>query len=127
MIVLDSDVLIDLLRQHSAAIAWLDSLNDQEIALPGFVVMEILQGCRNKVEQEKVERVLADFAILWPSPETCSDALHVFAQTHLSYGIGLLDALIGQTAVALGLPLYTFNQRHYSAIQGLTALAPYVR
>jgi len=35
--------------------------------------------------------------------------------------------LIGQTAVARGLPLYTFNQRHDSAIQGLTALAPYVR
>jgi predicted nucleic acid-binding protein len=108
MIILDSDVMIDLLRQYSPAISWLETLGDEEIILPGFVVMELLQGCSNKVEQEKVEKVLAAFETIWPSAEVC-ESLDVFARYHLSHNIGFLDALIGQTAVSLGLPLHTFK------------------
>jgi predicted nucleic acid-binding protein len=56
MILLDSDVMIDLLRQFPPAVEWFDNLaDDEQIALPGFVVMELIQGCKNKVEQGKVE------------------------------------------------------------------------
>ena len=57
MILLDSDVMIDLFRQRPPAVSWLDRLGDEEILLPGFVVMELLQGCSNKVEQAKVEKI----------------------------------------------------------------------
>ena len=56
MLILDSDIMIDILRQYPPAIDWLESLGDEEIILPGFVVMELLQGCDNKAEQEKVNR-----------------------------------------------------------------------
>ena len=125
MIVLDSDVMIDLLRQYRPAIAWLDSLGEEEIILPGFVVMELLQGCRNRAEQIKVEQILTGFETVWPLPETCEAALIIFADSHLSHGIGLLDALIGQTAVALNLPLCTFNRKHYAAIPNLITVSPY--
>ena len=36
MMILDSDIMIDLLRQHPPAVAWLDSLGEEEIILPGF-------------------------------------------------------------------------------------------
>lgn len=127
MIILDSDVMIDLLRQYSPAISWLETLGDEEIILSGFVVMELLQGCSNKVEQEKVENVLAAFETVWPSPDVCDEALDVFARYHLSHNIGLLDALIGQTAVALGLPLHTFNRKHYAVIPNLATTEPYSR
>jgi len=45
----------------------------------------------------------------------------------LSDNLGLLDALIGQTAVALNLPLCTFNRKHYSVIPNLTTFLPYNR
>jgi len=99
MIILDSDVMIDLLRQHPPAVAWLDSLGDEEIGLPGFVVMELFQGCSNRAEQDKIEKVLTAFEIVWPSPETCDDALN--------------------------LPLYTFNRKHYAPIPRLVTLQPY--
>ena len=48
MIFLDSDVVIDILRQFSPAMEWFDSLNDdEELVLSGFVVMELIQGCKN--------------------------------------------------------------------------------
>jgi len=55
MILLDSDVMIDLLRQYPPAVEWFDTLEDEEeIILPGYVVMELIQGCRNKIEQERL-------------------------------------------------------------------------
>jgi predicted nucleic acid-binding protein len=125
MIVLDTDIMIDLLRKYQPAIAWLNSLDNEEIVLPGFVIMELIQGCRNKAEQEQVERELRSYNVAWPSSETCAEALSVFASYHLSHGLGIIDALIGQMAVALNSPLCTFNQKHYGAIPDLETVQPY--
>jgi len=126
MILLDSDVMIDLLRQYPPATGWFDALDDEEeLLLPGYVVMELIQGCRNKVEQERLRRELATYGIVWPVPADCDEALDVFTEYHLSHNAGLLDVLIGQTAVALEVPLYTFNQKHYRFIPGLQTIQPY--
>jgi predicted nucleic acid-binding protein len=122
---LDTEVMIDLLRQYPLAVAWLDSLGEEEIVLPGFVVMELVQGCRNKQEQEKIQESLTVYSVTWPSPATCDAASSVFALYHLSHGLGILDALIGQMAVALHVPLHTFNQKHYAAIPQLITIQPY--
>jgi predicted nucleic acid-binding protein len=127
MIVMDSDVIIDFLRQHPPAVEWLVTLGDEEIALPGYVAMELIQGCNNKTELRKLEKFIATFEVVWPSASVCNEALKVFSQYSLSHNLGLLDTLIGQTAIALGLPLYTFNQKHYVAIPGLATVQPYQR
>ncbi len=128
MILLDSDVMIDLLRRFPPAVEWLDSLpDDEEIILPGFVAMELIQGCKNKVEQEKVRRELADCGVFWPSASDCDDALDDFMHYRLSHNAGLLDVLIGHTALGLRMPLHTFNQKHYNFIFGLQTIQPYVK
>jgi len=65
MALLDSDVMIDLLREHPPAVAWLSSLGETEISIPGFVVMELLQGCRNNSEQQHVQNSLSPFGVIW--------------------------------------------------------------
>lgn len=125
MILLDTDVMIDLLREYPPAVNWLNSIGGEEIILPGFVVMELIQGCENKREQEKIGQEVGTYSVIWPLPEMCNDALAVFARYYLSHGIGMLDALIGQMAVALNLPLYTFNEKHYIAIPNLRTVQPY--
>lgn len=51
MILLDSDVLIDLLRNYPPAAGWFDALHEnEELMVSGYVVMELIQGCRNKKE-----------------------------------------------------------------------------
>ncbi len=127
MILLDTDIMIDLLRKYQPAMAWLASLGEEEIVLPGFVVMELIQGCRNKLEQEKVEKNLTPVSVVWPSSKTCDEALSAFASYHLSHSLGLLDALISETAIALNLPLHTFNQKHYAAIPNLKTVEPYIK
>lgn len=128
MIVLVTDVIIDLLRGYPPAKKWFDLLDDHEIlTLPGFVMMELIQGCKTKVEQERLKRNLGDYKIIWLSPEDCNRSLDIFIQYHLSHSAGLLDVLVGQTAVTLGVPLYTFNKKHYQFIPNLETLQPYMK
>ncbi len=126
MILLDTDVMIDLLRQYPPAMRWLDALDEgEEIVLPGFVVMELVQGCRSKREQRRLLHVLDPYSIIWLSPDECESALQTFIQFHLSHHIGIMDVLVAQTAIALNVPLYTFNQKHYQCIRDLVTVQPY--
>ena len=127
MILLDTDVMVDILRQYPPAIAWLETREDEGILLPGFVIMELIQGSRNKEEQEKLEQELKNYPTVWPSGTMYNEALTVFARHHLSHGIGMLDALIGQIAVALDVPLHTFNKKHYETVPGLQTVQPYTK
>jgi hypothetical protein len=52
MILLDSDVVIDLLRRYPPAVQWFDQLYiDEEVVISGYGVMELIQGCENKAKQ----------------------------------------------------------------------------
>ncbi|MCX6375856.1 MAG: PIN domain-containing protein [Armatimonadetes bacterium] len=126
MIVADTDVMVDLLRRFPPAMEWLGSLDDR-LVLPGFVVMELIAGCKDRTEQRQVERIIRPFPITWPTREALNSALSVFADHHLGHAISMLDAVIGQTAAHLGLPLATFNRKHYSVIHGLKTVQPYSR
>ena len=85
MILLDSDVMIDLLRQYLPAMRWFDALDDEEeLLLSGYVVMELIQGCRNKAEQEKVQGELATYGVVWPAPADCDEGRSAFSQSIIS-------------------------------------------
>jgi predicted nucleic acid-binding protein len=58
MILVDTDVMVDVMRRHAPAVTWLDSLGTEAIGIPGLVAMELLQGCRDREEQRRVENVL---------------------------------------------------------------------
>ena len=90
---LDTDIMVDFLRGHPPAVAWLTAL-PPPIALPGLVAMELIQGCRNLAEPQCVEKELQRFVWYWPTLADCQRASTDFAAYHLSRGLGLLDALI---------------------------------
>ena len=87
--------------------------------------MELIQGCPNLAEQQRVQRSIARFLLFWPSETDCDRALHDFSAYHLSHGMGILDALIGNTAVGKNEVLATFNIRHFAPIAGLRTIQPY--
>jgi predicted nucleic acid-binding protein len=124
---LDTDVMVDVLRRYAPAIAWLGSLGTETIGIPGLVAMELLQGCRNRAEQQRVENLLRPYKLYWPSQVDCERAFEDFAAYHLSHNIGILDALIAETAIGLGVELATFNEKHYSVVSALQMIQPYIR
>ena len=127
MLLLDTDIMIDVLRKYPPAITWLASLGSTALMLPGLVVMKLIQGCRNRAEQDQVLQELGAYRVAWPSANACDHALQDFVYYELSHNLGLLDALIAHTAIELGAPLYTFNQKHYTAIPALTTIQPYTK
>lgn len=127
MICVDTDVMIDILRRYAPAMAWLRSRGTEELALPGLVAMELLQGCRNRAEQRCVERIMRPYRMYWPSHADCERAFQDYATYYLSHQLGILDARIAETAVRLGVALTTFNDRHYRVVPALHTLQPYER
>lgn len=125
MILLDTDVAVDILRQYPPALAWLQGLGSAPLGFPGLVIMELIQGCRNKAEQQQVEQFCQRYTVYWPSEADCQRALQDFTASHLSHSLGLLDALIAHTAVGLNEPLATFNVKHYGTIAALKMIQPY--
>jgi len=127
MILLDTDVMVDILRGNEPAKQWLDAAQNQILGIPGLVAMELLQGCQNTSEQKRLERELSDYPLYWAEQQDCERALKSFAAYRLSHQLGLLDALIAQTAIGVGAELATFNTRHYGVLKELKTTQPYER
>src|SRR6266581_5452020 len=111
MDLVDTDVLIDGQRGHPPALAWFGGLTDLP-AVPGFVVMELIQDARNAREVRRALKLVAPFQIIWPTEPDCTSALSNSAAYHVSHGLGLLDALIAACAIGYSATLYTFNAKH---------------
>lgn len=126
MYLLDTDILIDIQRGHAPALAWFASLLEIP-RLPGFVVMELVQGARNKQEVRKVLQLAAPLPVVWPNETDCALALSIFTACHLSHKVGLIDALIAVCAIRCSATLCTFNVKHYKAIPKLRIEQPYSR
>jgi hypothetical protein len=127
VILVDTDVLIDFLRGYPQAVIWFESLDDTPILLCGLSALELLEGCRNRQETDRLLQLLTPYRIVWPGSRDFDRVLADFALARLDRKIGILDVLIGETAVGLGLPLHTFNVRHFRAIPGLQVVQPYPR
>ncbi len=124
MVLLDTDILIDLQRGYGPAVAWFDTL-DEPPSVPGLVVMEMVQDAQNSEQVRKALKLVAPLPVVWPTEADCARALSDFTAFHLSHKLGLLDALIAACAVGRGATLCTFNRKHYKVVPGLTIVPPY--
>ncbi len=125
LVIIDTDVFIDASRGVGEAIACLQQV-EQQSALSVSVIteMELMVGCRNKAELRTVERFLTRFQVIKVSEAISDRAVDLLRQYRLSHGLLIADALIAATALTLGQPLVTKNQRDYVFISGLQLL-PY--
>lgn len=120
----DSDVMIRFLRGFPEAQAWFFQ-HHARIVLPGYVALELLNGCQNKREMRVVQNLLSSLKIVWLKPTQSALAMQIFEAVHLKNSIGIIDVLIGQTSVQESLTLYTFNHKHYKTIPNIVLAKPY--
>lgn len=126
MLLVDTDVLVDILRGHGPAVEWFEGL-DELPSVPGLVVMELVQDADTKERMDRALKLVAPLPIVWPSELDCDQALSVFKEYHLSHGLGLLDSLIAACAVGSSASLCTFNVKHYRVVPNLDLTQPYER
>ncbi len=119
--------MIDVQRQHLAAVAWYASAPSGSLALPGHALMELYQDAQNTQHTLAVDRLTFSLPLAWPTDAESLQAVANFRRLHLSHGLGLIDALIAATALSLSAPLCTFNLKHFRHIPGLVTEQPYQR
>jgi len=122
---LDTSVLIDVLRGHKPAQLWVDSLAPVTPFISVITAAELVAGCRNATEQRLVERELELYETLWLDEALSQTALHWYQRFRLSHNTGFLDCLIAATATQRRLTLATLNLKHFSPLPDLLATKPY--
>jgi len=123
--IIDTDILIDAGLQVNEAVDCLAEIERQSaLAVSVITQMELLMGCRNKVELRNAERFMQRFQVLKLNEPVCDVALELLRQYRLSHGLMIPDALIAATALTLKQPFISKNQRDYRFISGLELL-PY--
>lgn len=122
---IETTILVDLLRDHTQAITWVNSLPPQARWVSVVTYFELLAGCRNRREQRIVAREMRQYHLLFLTEAISRTALSWYTRFHLSHGIGFLDTLLGATALHHGLTLATLNTKHFTPLPGVQLACPY--
>lgn len=64
MLLVDTNILIDYLRQKPQAMAFVAQNGKSNLALSPIVVMEVFQGVLNKIDLQRTRRGLTGFTVL---------------------------------------------------------------
>lgn len=124
VIVVDTDVLIDAGHGISEAVACLEQIEEHAtLAISSITQMELMVGCRNKADLRSLERFLERFQVLNVNEQASATAVDLLRRYRLSHGLLIADALIAATALSLGLPFVTKNERDYRFITELRLLS----
>ena len=127
MSLLDTDVLIGITKGNSGAAEFLENLETPTLMISSMVAMEFAIGSRDKNELRRAEKVLMRCEILGLDEQDHQLAVTLVRRHCLSTGLSVTDFLIAAQALNRQATLYTFNLKHFGAIPGLDARAPYKR
>jgi predicted nucleic acid-binding protein len=124
LLVIDTDVLIDYLRDQPLAVAFLEDC-DQPLAASVVSIAELYVGVREGVERQRLDAFVSAFDVLPLEKEAAMQAGLLRRQYGRSHGTGLADALIAASVQAAGATLATLNRRHFPMLANL--LVPYAK
>jgi predicted nucleic acid-binding protein len=120
LIIIDTDILIDVGRGDKTAIDCLQLIEQQfQLTISVVTQMELIIGCRNKVELQDLRKFLQHFQILKLTEKITDRAIDLLEQYRLSHGLLIADALIAATAIEYDEAFITKNQRDYRFITDL--------
>lgn len=122
LLVVDTDVLIDYLRDRSEAVVYLEGI-EQPLAVSAITVAELSVGVREGEERRRLDAFVAAFDVLGLDRQAAVQAGLWRRQYGPSHGMGLADALIAASVAAAGATLVTLNRRHFPMLAQV--LVPY--
>lgn len=122
--VVDSDVLIDYLRDQPQAVAFLEG-SEQPLAMSVITAAELYAGVRDGEERQQLDTFIGAFTVLPLDRQPAQRAGLWRRQYGPSHGTGLADALIAASVAAAGATLVTLNRRHFPMLADV--LVPYAK
>jgi len=112
-VLLDTDVIINLLKKKEETISKINSLQKCEFYISPIVVAEVYAGARAK-EIAQIEALLSFFETVTISHEIgllTGEYTNKFRKAF--NGISLEDFMIAGTAKHYNMTLWTYNKKHY--------------
>lgn len=119
MVLIDTDVLIDYLREREEAVSFLNNIVD-EIAISAITVAELYAGVREGTEREKLDTFIKAFEIVLVDGEIAVQGGLYRRDFFRSHGVGLADTLIAASAVSCGATLVTLNKKHFPMLDSVS-------
>lgn len=124
LLVVDTDVLIDYLRDQTEAVAFLES-QAHRLAASVITVAELYVGVRDGEERQRLDAFVAAFNVLPLTRHAAMCGGLWRRQYGPSHGTGLADALIAASAQTADATLVTLNKRHFPMLERV--LVPYLK
>ncbi len=122
---IDTTLVVDTLRGYAPAHRWMVDHSNTQIGITRSVYLEVIAGCRTKVEQQASIRALVRFELIELTQADFEWATRQLIEYRLSHNVGVIDCLIAAPAARLRLPLYTHNLKHFAPLLGDLAQKPY--
>ena len=108
----DTCVVIDVLRNHKLAMAYLAAMPSLP-ALSVVSVAELYAGARGSRDERNIANLLNSARLLPVTEDIARRAGEWLRHYRGSHGVDDFDALIAATAEHHGLPLATLNLKHF--------------
>lgn len=121
--ILDTTVVIHLLRRYKPALTWFNS--PLVCGVTAATWLEVMEGTTSKANQAQAKYILSQFDTLYLTPSDQQWAMAQLEQFQFSHHISMNDCLIASVAHRLELPLYTHNLRDMAPLVGSLAVKPY--
>lgn len=121
--VVDTTVVIHLLRRYKPALAWFN--NDQLYSIASTTWLEVMEGTTSKTNQAQAKNILAQFEMIYPTTSDQKWAMEQLERFQFTHHIGKDDCLIASVAYRLQIPLCTHNLKDMSPLLGDLAIQPY--
>lgn len=123
---LDSSLGIDLFHGVSAARAFMDShAGRTSLLFHAAVVAELSEGMANAKEYRAIDALLVHGTVVIPSDHDITTSLKLLRRHRPAHGVDWHDCLIAASALRLGVPVATLNDKHFRAFKGLNVVRPY--
>ncbi len=119
MILCDTNIIIEALKNNQFIVESIEEIGINNIALSAVTVMELYYGARNKAELKMIKRNLSSIQIFHIVEEisiTASELIERYAKSH---GLQIPDALIAATSIIQNIQLYTSNTRDFNFIENI--------
>ncbi len=119
---IDTDILIDYLRDQKQAVVFLESL-ESPFFISAITAAELFAGVRDGNERTNLSSFLEACATI-ELDLAISETGGLYRRDYgKSHGVGLADALIAATATRHDLTVVTLNGKHYPMLKNI--LVPY--
>ena len=128
---LDADVFIADERGHFNLARWLSAQPDNDIEMAAITAAELWYGLERATgahrarRQAYIETALALSIVVPYTLQTAQIHARLWAGLEArGQMIGYHDLIVAATAIVCGVPVATFNARHFSAAPGLRVIVP---